>query len=74
MSKIHRSEAIECSNSKCPILTGFTREELQNGAPCPICSTKHSEQVCNKLLADLGRAEEDFLKAGIARKARGDGN
>jgi len=49
MSKIHRSEAIECSNPKCPILTGFTREELESGAPCPTCGTKHSEHVCNKL-------------------------
>ena len=68
MSKIHRSEAIECSNPKCPILTDFTREELESGAPCPICGTKHSEHVCNRLLADLGRAEDDFLKLALLEK------
>jgi len=68
MTKIHKSEAIACPNPKCPIVTGSLREELERGAPSPICGMKRTVQ--QGTLAEFGRAEEDFPRVGIARSTR----
>ena len=51
-----------------PYRDWFTREELESGAPSPICGMKRTVQ--QGTLADFGRAEEDFSRVGIARSTR----